>query len=539
MADKFIFVTGGVCSSLGKGIAAASIGTLLEAHNYQITMIKVDPYINVDAGTMSPFQHGEVFVTDDGAETDLDLGNYSRFTHSKLSGKNSLTTGQIYQSVIRKERKGEYLGKCVQVIPHITDEICSRIYNASHDAEIAIIEIGGTVGDIESIPFLEAARQIILSKGHNNAILVHLTLAPEVGGEIKTKPTQHAVKETLAIGLQPDILLVRSPKPLDIATKRKVALFTNINEKAVISAHDEPSHIYRIPLNYQQEELDLRVLEQLSLTPKAQPVLDKWQNLNLSYEQSKDTVCIAMVGKYIDLPDTYKSVDEALLHGALSNKCKLKIKKIDAQELEQGSPDFQQILAGVNGILVPGGFGIRGVQGMIQAAKYAREQKIPYLGICLGMQIMVIEFARHVLGLSQANSTEFMENTPEPVISLLEEQGLINQMGGSMRLGASPVRLIEGSKIAKAYGSTNITERHRHRYEFNNRYIQQFEENGMKVTGRNPKSDLVEACEWQDHPWGVGIQAHPEFLSKPVQPHPLFSALLHAAYQNYKENPTQ
>ncbi|MEM9424886.1 MAG: CTP synthase, partial [Spirochaetota bacterium] len=414
MAEKFIFVSGGVCSSLGKGVAAASLGTLLEAHGYRVSMIKIDPYINVDAGTMSPFQHGEVFVTDDGAETDLDLGNYSRFTNAKLSGRNSITTGQIYQAVIQKERQGEYLGKCVQVIPHITDEIRARIYQGSAEADIAIVEIGGTVGDIESIPFLESCRQIILQEGHANAISLHLTLVPEVGGEMKTKLTQHAVKEILAIGLQPDVLLCRCPEPLDSATKRKIAHFTNIHEDAVISAPNERAHIYRIPLNYRQEKLDLLVLQHLGLK-NISPDLSAWELLDRNYQQAQATLTIAMVGKYIDLPDTYKSIDEALIHAGLNKCVHIQIRKVDAEQLEKNDTPWDELFAGVSGILVPGGFGNRGVEGMIQAARYARENGIPFLGICLGMQVMVIEFARHVLNLSKANSTEFDENCPEPV----------------------------------------------------------------------------------------------------------------------------
>ncbi|WGK70454.1 CTP synthase [Candidatus Haliotispira prima] len=527
MAEKFIFVTGGVCSSLGKGIAAASLGTLLEAHGYKVSMIKIDPYINVDAGTMSPFQHGEVFVTDDGAETDLDLGNYSRFTNAKLSGGNSITTGQIYQEVIRKERKGEYLGKCVQVIPHITDEICQRIYQASAEAEIAIVEVGGTVGDIESIPFLEGCRQIILRKGHANAMTVHLTLVPEVGGELKTKLTQHAVKESLAIGLQPDILLCRSPEPLDSSTKRKIAHFTNVCENAVISAHNEPSHIYRIPLNYRAERLDRLVVEHLGL--EVTPLdLSAWEELDRNYRQAGLSLDIGMVGKYIDLPDTYKSIDEALIHAGLSEKLRINIRKIDAEQLEKGEVDPDELFLGISGLLVPGGFGNRGVEGMIHAVHYARRNGLPFFGICLGMQVMVIEFARHVLGIAEANSTEFVENCREPVISLLEEQGRIDILGGSMRLGLSTMELEPTGKFARAYGATEAKEVHRHRYEVNNAYLERLESAGLTISARYSSQNLVEGCEWQGHPFGLGTQAHPEFHSQPVGAHPLFRAFIQA-----------
>ena len=526
MGEKFIFVTGGVCSSLGKGIAAASLGTLLEAHGYRVSMIKIDPYINVDAGTMSPFQHGEVFVTDDGAETDLDLGNYSRFMNARLSGQNSITTGQIYQTVIQKERKGEYLGKCVQVIPHITDEIRQRIYRASDGADIAIIEVGGTVGDIESIPFLEACRQIILQRGHCNAMSVHLTLVPEVGGELKTKLTQHAVKESLAIGLQPDVLLCRSPQPLDAKTKRKIAHFTNIHEAAVISAHNEASHIYRIPLNYRAEKLDELVLRHLELreTPSD---MSAWEQLECNYREAKHTLKIAVVGKYIDLPDTYKSIDEALIHAGLAQKLRIEIRKMDAEELERG--DVKPHFAGISGLLVPGGFGNRGVEGMIRAVQYAREGGLPFFGICLGMQVMVIEFARNVLGLREANSTEFMENSPVPVISLLEEQGRIDTLGGSMRLGLSTMVLQQGSKFAQAYGANTAGEVHRHRYEVNNAYVEQLEAAGLRISASYPVQNLVEGCEWEEHPFGLGTQAHPEFHSQPVGAHPLFCAFIEAS----------
>ena len=526
MAKKFIFVTGGVCSSLGKGIAASSLGTLLEAHGYCVSMIKIDPYINIDAGTMNPFQHGEIFVTDDGTETDLDLGNYSRFTKAQLSGRNSITTGQIYQAVIKKERQGKYLGKCVQVIPHITDEICQRIYQVSAEADIAIVEIGGTVGDIESIPFLEGCRQILLQQGRSNAMIVHLTLVPEVSGELKTKLTQHAVKESLAIGLQPDVLLCRSPEPLDDNTKHKIAHFTNIQQEAVISAHNEPSHIYRIPLNYRAEKLDRLVIRHLGLQETPLDLKD-WELLDRNYHETKQTLNIAVVGKYIDLPDTYKSIDEALVHAGLSEKLRINICKIDAEHLESSKTNWAELFANIGGILVPGGFGHRGIEGMIQVVRYARENQIPFLGICLGLQVMVIEFARHVLGLSGANSTEFSKNCPEPVVSLLEEQGRSDiTMGGSMRLGLSTIALKPGSQFAKVYGATQAKEVHRHRYEVNNHYLERLEAAGLSISAVHPVQNLVEGCEWRKHPFGLATQAHPEFHSQPVTAHPLFCSFI-------------
>ena len=530
MAEKFIFVTGGVCSSLGKGIAAASLGTLLEAHGYRVAMIKIDPYINVDAGTMSPFQHGEVFVTDDGAETDLDLGNYSRFTNAELTGHNSITTGQIYQAVIQKERKGEFLGKCVQVIPHITDEIRQRIYLASANSDIAIVEIGGTVGDIESIPFLEGCRQIILQKGHKNAMTVHLTLVPEVGGELKTKPTQHAVKEILAIGLQPDVLLCRCPEPLEPNDKRKIALYTNIHEDAVVSAYNEPSHIYRIPLNYRAEKLDRLVIDHLDLQKTAVD-LSRWEALDRNYRAATQTLNIAMVGKYTDLPDSYKSIDEAIVHAGLNQSLRIRICKMEAEPLENPEVNCAEMFENISGILVPGGFGNRGVEGMIRAVQYARQNQIPFLGICLGMQIMVIEFARHVLGLPKANSTEFVEDCPEPIVSLLEEQGRIDIMGGSMRLGLSKMELKPNSLFAQAYAATEAKEVHRHRYEINNNYLERLTQAGLVISARYTEQNLVEGCEWPNHRFGLGTQAHPEFHSKPTHPHPLFCAFIRASSQ--------
>ena len=527
---KYIFVTGGVCSSLGKGIAAASIGTLLESRGFRISMIKIDPYLNVDAGTMSPYQHGEVYVTDDGAETDLDLGNYARFTSSPLSKANSITTGQVYQTVINKEREGKYLGKTVQVIPHITDEIKAQILRIGNapDTDITIVEVGGTVGDIESVPFLETARQCIHELGHENVLSVHLTLVPTVSGdEMKTKPTQHSVKELREIGIQPDILLCRAKKELDDGMRKKIANFTNVDVNSVLSAIDVNTTIYEIPLIYHQQKLDEIVLRKLGLEIKPAKV-DSLAARVEGYKNAKKTVTIAMVGKYVDLHDTYKSIDEALVHAGMGNEVRVKILKIDAEKLEKGAnPD--DLLASADGILVPGGFGERGIEGMIIAAKYARESKKPYFGICLGMQIMVIEYARHVLGLEGANSTEFNPQCPHPVVSLLEEQESVTKMGGTMRLGKSATHTLADTKIRQAYGTEVIWERHRHRYEFDNRYKESLEAAGLKITGYTPDGTLVESTEWLGHPWSTGVQFHPEFTSKPTAPQPLFQAFVKAA----------
>ncbi len=528
--SKFVFVTGGVCSSLGKGIAAASIGALLEARGYSISMIKVDPYLNVDAGTMSPYQHGEVYVTDDGAETDLDLGNYSRFTHSPLSRANSITTGQIYQTVISKEREGRYLGRTVQVIPHITDEIKSQILRigTAEGIDIAIVEIGGTVGDIESVPFLEAQRQMILEMGRENVLSVHLTLVPLVGGgELKTKPTQHSVKELREIGIQPDILLCRTSHELDEAMRRKISGFTNVQFDSVLSAVDVATSIYEIPVVFHNQGLDGIVLKKLGLDPRKAEI-SGWLKVVDSLKNSENEVVIAMVGKYIDLHDTYKSVDESLIHGGIANQCRVKIKKVDAEKLEKAL-DPGELLQGVDGILVPGGFGQRGIEGMILAAKYAREKNIPYLGICLGMQIMVIEYARHILGWEDANSTEFDPMTTHPVIGLLADQVDVKSYGGTMRLGRSLSDLVEGTNIHGAYKKTTIAERHRHRYEFSNRYREELTKAGLVISGFTPDKSLVEAAEWSGHTWSVGVQFHPEFSSKPTHAQPLFSRFIKAA----------
>jgi len=526
---KYIFVTGGVCSSLGKGIAAASLGALLESRGYNVSMVKVDPYINVDAGTMSPFQHGEVYVTADGAETDLDLGNYARFTHSALSQENSITTGQVYQDVIKKEREGRYLGKCVQVVPHITDEIKRRIIKIGNKVEegITIVEIGGTVGDIESIPFLEAVRQMIHDLGHEKALSVHLTLVPTVAGEeVKTKPTQHAVKAIREIGIQPDVLLCRAADELSPELRKKISNFTNIDFEAVISAPDINSTIYAIPLIYHMGGMDDIVLKKLGMKPK-KANLAPWQKIIDSYDKAERTLKIAFVGKYIQLGDSYKSIDEALVHGGFANGFRVKLIKIDSERLEKReSPD--ELFKDVDGILVPGGFGQRGIDGMIKTAQYARENKIPYFGICLGMQIMVIEFAQNVLGLEGAYSTEFNPDTKNPVISLLEEQVDITEYGGTMRLGESSSHLKKGSHIASIYKSEIVVERHRHRYEVTNRYKEQLEAGGLEICGLTSDGALVEAVKWSDHPWGLAVQYHPEFTSRPIEPNPLFRDFIRA-----------
>lgn len=526
---KYIFVTGGVCSSLGKGIAAASLGSLIESHGLRIRLVKVDPYINVDAGTMSPYQHGEVYVTDDGAETDLDLGNYSRFTNSVLTRESSITTGQIYQDVIRREREGAYLGRTVQVIPHITDRIRKRIVDVGEqpDVDVTIVEIGGTVGDIESVPFLEAARQMIHEIGHEHVISVHLTLIPEVaGGELKTKPTQHSVKELREIGIQPDILLCRAPVALDEDLRRKIALFTNVRYDSVFSAYDVPNTIYEIPIIFREQRLDEVVLNRLGL-PTGDVELSEWERVVSVFREPHASVRIAVVGKYIDLHDSYKSVDEALFHGGIHNDAGVELVKIDSEGLEEISDDaLEEILDGVHGILVPGGFGSRGIEGMIRAARFARTRGIPYFGICLGMQIMVIEYARGVLGYADANSTEFDKESDHPVISLLEEQIDVKDMGGTMRLGLSDSHLLKGTKIRSIYGKAVVQERHRHRYEVSNLFRQELNEAGLVVGAVTADHSLVESVQWPDHTWGIGVQFHPEFCSKPTDAHPLFAAFV-------------
>jgi CTP synthase len=529
--NKYIFVTGGVCSSLGKGIAAASLGSLLESRGYSVRMIKIDPYINVDAGTMSPYQHGEVYVTDDGAETDLDLGNYARFTRSPLSRANSITTGQIYQEVIQHEREGRYLGRTVQVIPHITDRIKQRVRQVGDDGDVdvTIVEVGGTVGDIESFPFLEAVRQMIHELGKQNVLAVHLTLIPEVAnGELKTKPTQHSVKELREIGIQPDVLLCRAPVALPDDLRRKIALFTNVDMEAVISAYDVQSSLYEIPIMYHTQGLDEIVLKRLDMDV-APADLSGWQHVVEVVTGSNCTVRIAVVGKYIDLSDSYKSVDEALFHGGIANDCKVELVKIDSEGLDKEDADLDGLFRNIDGILVPGGFGGRGVNGMVRVARYARENNIPYFGICLGMQVMVIEYSRNVLGFTDADSTEFAPECGHPVVSLLEEQIDVKHYGGTMRLGASNSRLLPDTLIRGIYGTEIVTERHRHRYEVSNTYRQQLNEAGLVTGGVTEDYSLVESLEWSGHPWGLGVQFHPEFVSKPVEAHPLFSSFIGAS----------
>ena len=530
---KYVFVTGGVCSSLGKGLAAASIGTLLECHGLRVCMVKIDPYLNVDAGTMSPYQHGEVYVTDDGAETDLDLGNYFRFTSSPVSRKQSITTGQIYQEVIRKEREGQYLGRTVQVIPHITDEIKRRILIAGNEneAEVTIIEIGGTVGDIESVPYLEAARQFGHDVGDENVAFVHLTLVPMVAGEeFKTKPTQHSVKTLREIGIQPDVLLCRSAKPLEEEMKRKISLFTNVKNDSVISAYDIDGTIYEIPLVYAAQGLDKSVLKRLGLEYR-EADKSKWEKVVDVFHNPEAVVRIGMVGKYINLNDSYKSINEALYHGGIANRANVEIVRIDSEDIENEG-GAEKFLKDVDGILVPGGFGKRGIEGMIMAVRYARENNLPCLGICLGMQIMVIEYARSVAGLNDANSTEFVPDCNAPVISLLEEQLDVKDYGGTMRLGRSESHLKEGSLIRECYGNPLINERHRHRYEVSVKYREILEEAGLIIGGTTPGNQLVEAVQWPDHGWSTGVQFHPEFTSKPTEPHPLFAGFIRGAIEN-------
>lgn len=538
---KFIFVTGGVVSSLGKGITAASVAAILEARGVKVTMTKLDPYINVDPGTMSPFQHGEVFVTEDGAETDLDLGYYERFLrHSKMSKNNNFTSGRIYSSVIEKERRGDYLGGTVQVIPHITDEIKARIRASGQGYDIAMIEIGGTVGDIESLPFMEAVRQMQVELGRNNAMLMHLTLVPYIAsaGESKTKPTQHSVKELRSIGLQPDVLICRSEHTINEDNRKKIALFTNVEERAVILCPDAQS-IYQIPNILHEQDLDDLICERFGITaPEAD--LSDWASVTDGLLYAKDSVTVAMVGKYVELPDAYKSINEALLHAGITNGVKVKIDYVDAEKIETDT-SLMDIVKNADAVLVPGGFGERGTQGKIQAIRYARENNVPYLGICLGMQLAVIEFARNVLGL-EANSTEFDRHTKAPLIGLItewfDEKGELqvrsdaSDLGGTMRLGAQKAELVEDSKLRQIYGSPTITERHRHRYEMNGRYIDDLEKAGMKISGYSAKQHLVESVEIPNHPWFVAVQFHPEFTSSPRGGHPLFNSFVAAAKTN-------
>lgn len=546
MKTKFIFVTGGVLSSLGKGLASAAIGAILESRGLSVTFQKLDPYINVDPGTMNPFQHGEVFVTDDGAETDLDLGHYERFSHARLGKNNNFTTGKIYHSVIMKERRGDYLGGTVQVIPHITDEIKNSIMLMANSADVAIIEIGGTVGDIEALPFQEAIRQFKWDVGKENVLYIHLSFVPYIktAGEVKTKPTQHSVKELRSIGIQPDIILCRTDQFLSNKIKAKIALFCNVAVDNVITAKDVET-IYEVPLLLHQEHLDDRILDSLHMWTRA-PRLDGWEELVRRIKNPRHSVRIAVVGKYVDLKESYKSLNEALVHGGIENESEVLLDFVDSETLE-GS-DCNDILGNADGILVPGGFGLRGIEGKIKAVRFAREQKVPFFGICLGMQVAVIEFARNVVGMNGANSVEFDEHTDFAVIYLMtewydhqkrkvEKRDVSSEKGGSMRLGAYPCLLREGSFACNAYGKKEISERHRHRYEFNNDFRSALEEKGLIISGTSPDGELVEIIEIADHPWFLGCQFHPEFKSRPMDPHPLFRDFIKGAlkYKTRKE----
>ncbi len=526
---KYIFVTGGVVSSLGKGIAAASIGCLLESRGLRVTLQKFDPYLNVDPGTMSPFQHGEVFVTDDGAETDLDLGHYERFTHAPLTQSNNLTSGRIYETIIQRERRGDYLGKTVQVIPHVTDEIKAGLRRVSGDVDVVIAEIGGTVGDIESLPFLEAIRQVRHEVGRENAIFIHVTLVPWIAAahELKTKPTQHSVKELRAIGIQPDILLCRSDRELSTEMKGKIALFCDVDARAVITAEDVAS-VYEVPLSFAEQKVDEIVLELLKLQTPLRDMA-RWSDMVQRMKNPKDEVRIGLVGKYVEYEDSYKSLKEALLHGGLAHHLKVKIDWIEAENLHW--PECIDTLKHFDGILVPGGFGKRGIEGMLQAIRYARENKVPYFGICLGMQTMVIEYARNVCGLPLADSTEFEPATPDRVIYKLRDLKGVDELGGTMRLGAYTCKLAEGSFARAAYQTEIISERHRHRFEFNREYEPVLTSHGLRLTGQSFDGKYVEICEVKDHPWYLGCQFHPEFKSKPLEPHPLFQSFLAVAYK--------
>ncbi len=538
MAVKFIFVTGGVVSSLGKGLASASMGALLESRGLTVTLQKLDPYINIDPGTMSPFQHGEVYVTDDGTETDLDLGHYERYTNAKLTRNSNYTTGKIYHSVIMKERRGDYLGGTVQVVPHITNEIKESILSVAKDVDVVIVEIGGTIGDIESLPFLEAIRQFRQDVGRKNVIYVHLTLVPYIraAGELKSKPTQHSVKELLQIGIQPDILLCRTEHPLPDELKKKISLFCNVDRDAVIAAEDVET-IYEVPLLLHREGLDDKVVELLEIENGKQD-LTEWEEIVEKIKHPAYNTTIGLVGKYVDLRESYKSLNEALTHGGAANNTRMNIKWVDSEEIEKHGAE--KFLQDVDGVLVPGGFGERGIEGKITAIRYARTRKVPFLGICLGMQCAVIEYARNVCDLSQANSSEFELGTPDPVIYLLEkwkdykdnsiqERFESSDKGGTMRLGAYPCNLTQGSFSAEAYGNLEISERHRHRYEFNNQYMKILKEHGLKIAGISPDGELVEIVEVEDHPWFVGCQFHPEFKSRPRNPHPLFREFVKAS----------
>ena len=546
MGTKYIFVTGGVVSSLGKGISASSIGALLESRGLRVTLQKFDPYLNVDPGTMSPYQHGEVFVTDDGAETDLDLGHYERFTHARLTRDHNWTAGRIYESIIAKERRGDYLGKTVQVVPHVTNEIKAAMRKVAHstgflrqnsgqagqadEVDVVIAEIGGTVGDIESLPFLEAIRQLRLELGWKNTLFVHVTLVPFIAtaGELKTKPTQHSVKELRSIGIQPDILLCRTERPLTHEVKAKIAMFCSVAEEAVITARDVDT-IYQVPLALAEEKLDEQILRRLDL-PVGPADLRPWRELLHRIRNPADTVRIGVVGKYVQLADSYKSLNEALVHGGLAHNLRTEVAWIESEGVE--GENWEAQLQDLDGILVPGGFGKRGIPGMLNAIRYARERRVPFLGICLGMQCAVIEFARNVCGLGDADSTEFNPGTPHRVIYKLRELLGVDELGGTMRLGAWPCKLEKDSWAHKAFGELEISERHRHRYEFNREYEETLEAHGLRLTGATPDGTYVEIVEIPDHPWFLGCQFHPEFKSKPFAPHPLFKAFIQAAYRN-------
>jgi CTP synthase len=529
-STKYIFVTGGVVSSLGKGIAAASLGRLLVERGLTVTMQKFDPYINVDPGTMSPFQHGEVFVTDDGAETDLDLGHYERFVDRSLSQANNITTGRIYQNVIGKERRGEYLGATVQVVPHITDEIKAAIRRSATGHDVVITEIGGTVGDIESLPFLEAIRQFRQEVGRDNALFMHLTLVPYIAaaGEVKTKPTQHSVRELMEIGIQPDILICRAERPLAPEIKRKIALFCNVDYSCVVESPDVAT-IYEIPLRFHDQGLDTAVCERLRLETK-EPDLTKWAAMVETVLRPAKEVRIAVVGKYTDLHDAYKSVSESLIHGGIGSNAGVKVDWIGSDQFTD-QDEAAKLLSGYDGLLVPGGFGVRGIEGMINAIRYAREHELPFFGICLGLQVAIIEFARTVCGMEGTTSTEFEPECQSPVISLMANQREVTEMGGTMRLGAYTAKLRPGSKAAQAYGALEISERHRHRWEVNNAYRDVLAEHGLRLSGQSPDGGLVEMIELPDHPWFVGCQFHPELKSRPMRPHPLFAAFVRAAVE--------
>ncbi len=526
---KYIFTTGGVVSSLGKGLTSAAIGLLLEARGLKIAMQKLDPYINVDPGTMNPFQHGEVYVTSDGEETDLDLGHYERFTHAVINQHSNYTTGQIYNEVLRKERRGDYLGACIQVVPHITDAIKSCIRRVNGEVDVVITELGGTVGDIEGLPFLEAIRQMGLDEGRGNTMYIHLTLLPylRASGEMKTKPTQHSVAKLREIGIQPDVVICRTQMPLSQEHRQKISLFCNVPPRAVIEEKDVEYSIYEVPLILHGERLDDLIVEHLGLDRTREPDLDEWGRMLERIREPDGEVEIGVVGKYIALHDAYKSIYEALAHGGIANRYRVRFRKVSSEDVEARGPDA--MLAGVHGLLVPGGFGERGIEGKIEAIRYARERRIPFFGICLGMQCATIECARHVAGLEGAHSTEFQADTPHPVISLLEEQRTITDKGGTMRLGNYLCCVEPDSAAGRAYAEAEIQERHRHRYEFNNRYREALREAGLRTTGIHPALDLVEIVEFADHPWFVGVQFHPEFRSKPTAPHPLFRDFVRAS----------